>query len=210
MTAALSTFTIKPDHIDAFVAAMVENQNDVRAEPGNIEMKLFQSAKTPGNFFVFGRSADQAAQEAHVEQSEKRGIAAKVAPALAKAPVTMPLIATTPAPEAVRKTAAPEDDEQVLFFIFNIKESYRDRVIAQFENHVTESRKEAGCLVFDFYAVEGQSDTFVVYERWRSAAAIWEKHMNSPHGMETGALLQEAVIGDVAELIVPVTEIIEV
>lgn len=207
MNSILSTFKIKPDQIDQFIEAMIENQTHVRAEPGNIEMHMFQDPSNPANFYVFGRNEGGAAQEAHTAEVAKRGIEAKVEGTLAEPPVTRVLGQTKPEPGPLRKTADDGDDEQVLFFIFTVAQGQRDRVISQFEKHVTETLKEDGCLLFDFYTVENAPETFVVYERWRNAAALWEVHMTSPYAQETGGLLEEVVSGDLKDLITLVREV---
>lgn len=207
MITILSTFKIKPDQIDLFTEAMLENQTHVRAEPGNIEMHMFQNPQNPTDFYVFGRNEGGAAEQAHEADVADRGIEQQVADALAEPPVTMELGQTNPAPDVFRKTARNGDDEQVLFFVFSIKPGNRDRVIKQFEKHVTETLKEDGCLVFDFYTVADAPETFVVYERWRNPAALWDVHMTSSYAQETGALLEDLVIGDLKELITPVVEL---
>ncbi len=207
MITILSTFKIKPDQIDFFTELMRENQTHVRAEPGNVEMRMFQNPQNTTEFYIFGRNIGGGAEQAHEADVADRGIERRVAGALAEQPVTLTLDQTNPVPGTTRKIADDGDDEQVLFFVFTIKPGHRDRVIAQFEKHVRETRKEEGCLVFDFYTVKDAPESFVVYERWRNPEALWDVHMASSYAQETGALLGEVVIGDLNNLITPVREL---
>lgn len=206
MITVLSKFNIKPDYLDMFKSAMLENQNEVRKEPGNLEMKLFQDVNNPSTIFIYGRTKDEDALEAHSEETEDRGIEDQVKNALANAPVTMFLEEQKPVPDH-SKTPNKDDDDIILFFIFKTKAGYKEKLIAQFEKHIRETRKEPGNILFDFYTIDGEDTTFVVYEHWRSEDAVWNIHMSQPYSKETGALMQEAMIGEMEEYLHTVKQI---
>lgn len=121
----------------------------------------------------------------------------------------MTLNDTTPSPlhENNPKSANEEDDIFIIFFIFKIKPGYREKILNQFKIHVPNTRaQEAGNIIFDLYTVEGQDDTFAVYEHWRKESDVWDIHFNQPYAVETGKLMNEAVVGELEQYMNFVTE----
>ncbi len=47
------TVHVKPEHIDEFIAATVENHRATRQESGNIRFDVLQSGDDPGRFFLY-------------------------------------------------------------------------------------------------------------------------------------------------------------
>lgn len=56
-----------------------------------------------------------------------------------------------------------------------------------------ETRKEPGCLVYEFAQVLGTAGRFRVYEEWESAEAL-EAHFRMPHMARFRAVLGEVTI----------------
>lgn len=203
----LAKFTVKPESISVFKAACIHSLTESRKEAGNIEMKLFADDNKDNVFYVYSRWDNKAAYEFHTTLPHSKNIA-KVAKAnLAKAPEITSLGLTSPATVRGTKQVNPEDREETLFFIFKINEDYREGVIKRFETHVMHSRKEEGNLLFEFYTVEGDANTFVVYENWRSNSALTDIHLKTPYSEETGSLLSKAMIGDMNQYMNFVTEL---
>ncbi|XQF93177.1 hypothetical protein ACOBV9_03420 [Pseudoalteromonas espejiana] len=46
-----------------------------------------------------------------------------------------------------------------------------------------------------------------MYEHWRSESDLWDIHFNQPYSIETGELLEQAVIGDMKQYMSFVSEI---
>jgi quinol monooxygenase YgiN len=190
----LVKFTVKPAFNQQFKKAAVNSLNLSLEEEGNVTMKLYSDDNNPNVLYVYSIWKNKEAHTIHGEKSytkELQGIAKK---SLASKPEIMILGNTKPFPVASKELNI-EDNEETLFFIFKVKDGYRDQVIKQFEKHITHTRTEKGNLFFDLYTVEGDKNTFVVYENWRNASAIWDIHMKQPYAEETGALLNKAIIG---------------
>jgi len=202
-----STFDINPDGVDDFIVAMAENQRAVRAEPGNLEMRMFQDVDNSGVFFIFGRTAGEGGLDAHSDLVEDRGIEQRVAPTLADPPIVRSLSLTGKGATYGPREREVLGDELIVFGLFDCKPGYRDRVLAQYETQIPLVRADPANLLFNAYAIDGTDNRLVVYERWTSQAAAAEFSTARPISVETGALLAEAVNGDLASAIHTVREI---
>lgn len=203
----LVKFTVKPEFTEVFTQASIKSLRASLKEAGNVEMKLYSDDKKPNELYVYSRWKDADAYELHKEFSYSHEIKELAGKALASAPIIMKLGETKFAPMHDKNSVNTKDKEKTLFFIFKIKDGYREQVIKRFEDHVANTHHEKGNLFFDFYTVDGADDTFVVYENWRNAAAIWEIHMKQPYAEKTGALLNEAIIGNMEDGMNFITEI---
>lgn len=203
----LAKFEVKEASIKTFKEASLASVTASRKEPGNIEMKMYADDTKNNVFYVYSRWESEAAYELHKSFPHSVNIA-KVAKATLIAPPTiMPLGATAPNPLHGLKQINEDDAPESLFFIFKIKEGYRDEVIKRFETHVKHSREEKGNLLFDFYTIDGEENTFVVYENWRNKSALFDIHLKQDYSEVTGALLADAMIGEMGDYMSFVTEI---
>ncbi|WP_353827703.1 putative quinol monooxygenase [Agromyces sp. SYSU T0242] len=203
----VSSFDIHEAQVDRFIAAMVGNQQVVRAEPGNLEMRLFQDVASPGTFFVLGRTDGAAGLEAHVEETEDRGIADEVAPALRTPPVTMELHELLPPRDRTAGQRRERPDDLIVFGVFDLEPGRRDEVLRTYELQVLAVRRSPASVGFEVYAVDGDPDRVLVVERWSDADAAQEFATTVPRSIATGALLAEAVTGDLASAMHVVREI---
>lgn len=203
----LAKFTVKPQSVPEFMEASVHSLKESRKEAGNIEMKLFADKKKSNVFYVYSRWDNAVAYEFHKTLPHSKNIANVAKATLVKVPEIMPLGATLPATVRGAKQVNSEDQVETLFFIFKVKNGYRDRIIKRFETHVEKSRTEEGNLLFEFYTIEGDENTFVVYEKWRNPDAVWKVHMNQPYSKLTGSLINEALVGEMEQYLNFVTEL---
>lgn len=56
---------VKPEHIDAFIAATRHNHEASIAEPGNLRFDVLQQADAPGRFVLYEAYVDAVAAAAH-------------------------------------------------------------------------------------------------------------------------------------------------
>jgi quinol monooxygenase YgiN len=199
-------FTVKPAHTEAFKNLLLENKKGAEQEAGFGGMNLFVDNKNPNVFFAYDSWKNEAALESHKETAHVQNMMKLAETALESAPEIMVLGETNPIPVAI-KPLNTEDEPFVIFFIFKIKEEYRERLLNRFEIHIENTRKEQGNLLFDLYTVNGTNDTLVVYEHWRKESDVWEIHMKQPYSEITGALMNEAVVGELEPYMSFVTEI---
>lgn len=201
-------FNVKPDHANAFKAELIEDKNFAQKAFGCVEIRIFVDNKNPNIFFAYERWEDQDSLDNHREKSPKK-ICELVNTVLQSPVEVLNLGETKPAPLLVsdQNKPNPEDEVFVIFFIFKIKEGYRRRLIQQFEEHITHTRQEEGCILFDLYTVDGADDTLAVYEHWRNQSAVWDIHFKQPYSKVTGALMNEAVVGPMEDYMSFATEI---
>lgn len=78
------TVFVKPEHIEAFVAATRANHEGSRGEPGNIRFDVLQSADDPGRFLLYEVFASPEAVEAHRKTAHYLAWRAQVEPWMLK------------------------------------------------------------------------------------------------------------------------------
>ena len=188
-------FTTKPEGREAFMEALSENKKGSQQEEGFKGMNLFEDIKNPNIIFAYDSWKDEAALESHKQSAHALNMLKVAESTLACSPDLMILGETNPAPVPAKKLNS-EDELFIIFFIFKIKEGYRQQLLDRFEIHIENTRKEKGNILFDLYTIEGQDDTLVVYEHWRKESDVWEIHMKQPYSEITGTLMNEAVVGD--------------
>ncbi|WP_055445955.1 antibiotic biosynthesis monooxygenase [Lacinutrix mariniflava] len=189
----LSTFKIKSDKIDLFKKEMLANQDVVRKEAGTLEIKLFQDKNNPENFLVFGINEGEKTLESHTEAVDKRGIADRVKSALIEAPKTLFLNNEKPLPTNDFSQIKVDNNEVLLFFIFEIKEGYKEEFVKQLIKHTELTRQEEGNIRFDFYSIKGKENSFALQQRWKNDEA-GVTHRKQSYTQVTDKLMKEAII----------------
>ncbi len=84
-----------------------------------------------------------------------------------------------------------------------IRPDRRDAFIAAAREQIVETRKEPGCIAYDFYESQTEPNTFVFNERWASKEAI-DFHFQTPHIKKFMSVLPSCVAEP------PVIEVVEV
>ena len=199
-------FNVKPEFKDEFKQALLVNKQSTAQEPGTLAMRIYQDNSDPNTFFAYDRWADNAAAKSHLAQQYTQKLISLVDTVLSEPPQIYELQDTDPAPVAPLE-ADPQDPRFNILFIFKIKSGTRDQFLTQFQDHITHTRTEAGCLLFDLYKVEGDEETLVVYEHWRKESDVWDIHFKQPYAVKTGQLMEACVVGDMQQYMNFVTQI---
>ena len=84
-----------------------------------------------------------------------------------------------------------------------VRPDKRDEFIAAAREQIVETRKEPGCIAYDFYESQTEPNTFVFNERWKSREAI-DAHFQTAHIRKFMAVLPACVAEP------PVVELVEV
>lgn len=199
-------FSVKPEYREEFQVALLDNQKATSLEDGNLEMRVYVDNQDPNLFFAYDRWVNREALESHILEPYAQKLINLAESALATPVEIFSLGETSPGPVAL-KDAATEDEKFNIIFIFKIKSEFREQLLNQFEEHITQTRTEQGCLLFDLYTIEGAEDTLAVYEHWRKESDVWDIHFNQPYSKITGALMEKAVVGDMRQYMNFVTQI---
>ena len=75
---------VKPEHLEAFKAATIENATHSRKEPGVVRFDFLQQADDPTRFMLLEAYRDAAAQASHKEMPHYHAWVAKVTDMLAE------------------------------------------------------------------------------------------------------------------------------
>ncbi|MGI2171452.1 putative quinol monooxygenase [Shewanella sp. MF05960] len=208
MLTQLIKFTVKPQHQQAVKDALVDSKKGTRHELGNINMNIFVDNANPNVFYAYERWQDAAALAFHQQQSYTQNLLRLLSNALVCTPEVFNLQDTKPEPVVI-KAADHEDALFTIIFIFPIHSEFRQPLLTQFEDHIQHSRQEEGNLLFDLYTVQDDDNTLVVYEHWRKESDVWDIHFNQPYAKITGAIMEQAVVGDMQQYMHFVSEINE-
>jgi quinol monooxygenase YgiN len=84
-----------------------------------------------------------------------------------------------------------------------IRPDKREEFIAAAREQIVETRKEPGCIAYDFYESQTAPNTFVFNERWKSKEAI-DAHFQTAHIRKFMSVLPSCVAEP------PVIELVEV
>ncbi|MDN3682789.1 antibiotic biosynthesis monooxygenase [Vibrio tapetis subsp. quintayensis] len=198
-------FTVAENAVESFQSALLVQHTHTQAEQGSVATRFYQDNSNPSVFFAYERWENVSAVKFHQEQSYTQHFMTVAKSALLLEPVVITLEDTNPSPMA--PISAAEDDPRFnIFFIFKIKPGTKEKLLEQFKHHITNTRNEAGCLLFDLYTVEGDDETLVVYEHWRKESDVWDIHFKQPYAIETGELMAECVIGELDQYMSFVTQ----
>ncbi len=78
----------------------------------------------------------------------------------------------------------------------HVQPDQREQALALFQTMAEQSRAEAGCLAYDFFADLQDTSRFFVFERWADEAALrahgWSPHM-AEFRRQRAAVLTDAV-----------------
>jgi quinol monooxygenase YgiN len=169
-------------------------------------MRIYVDNTDPTLFFAYERWMNQASLDSHILEPHAQKFIALADKALQTPAEIFNLGETSSFPSEL-KDPAPEDEKFNIFFIFKIKPEFRTQLLCQFEEHITHTRTEQGCLLFDLFTIDGADDTLAVYEHWRKESDVWDIHFNQPYAKATGALMEKAVVGDMRQYMNFVTQI---
>ena len=84
-----------------------------------------------------------------------------------------------------------------------IRPDRRDAFVAAAREQIVETRKEPGCISYDFYESQTEPNTFVFNERWKSKEAT-DFHFQTEHIKKFMSVLPSCVAEP------PVIELVEV
>jgi autoinducer 2-degrading protein len=75
---------VKPEHVEGFIAATLENARGSRSEPGNLRYDMLRDTDDPNHFLLYEVYRDAEALAAHRETPHYQKWAATVEPWLAE------------------------------------------------------------------------------------------------------------------------------
>lgn len=84
------TVTVKPDQVEAFIAASLTSLEHTQHEPGVIRFEFLQQAEAPTHFLVVEIYRDEAARQVHLESAHFQTWRQTVGSMLAAPPVSVP------------------------------------------------------------------------------------------------------------------------
>jgi quinol monooxygenase YgiN len=202
----LVTFHVKPEQKEVFKKALVADREGAAGEKGNISMELYEHKDKPNTFYFFERWENQKALDDHFAKKYTKDVLELSKTALTTPMEILYLNDISPLPANEIKSPLASDTLVDLIVVFKVKDGMQDAFIKQFQKSVVNSRPEPGNIEFFFHTVPGDNTKFVLYERWRSQAAL-DFHFAQPYTKELFGIFQSTLAGPVDEYLNFVTEI---
>ncbi|MGX1021141.1 quinol monooxygenase YgiN [Pseudomonas sp. Y3 TE3536] len=172
----LNIQTINPEARDGFIKAMRNNATQSRTEAAN---RVFDVADIGGNdptLVLFESWRDADGYQQHEVSAHVAPVLALVPSAFAKPERKYVLrdLQALPAP-ARTEIESPTASKNVVAR-FSIKPDQRDAFVNQARSAIEQARQQPGNLVFNVYGLRDDDNAFVIYERWKDAAAYQQFH----------------------------------
>jgi quinol monooxygenase YgiN len=202
----LVTFNVKPGQKEILKSALLDDAKNARNEKGNITMELYEHKDKPANLYLFERWENQQALDEHFDKPYTKQVLALNKTALSSPMEILYLNDIAPLPGAALKKPVAADTPVDLIVIFTVKDGMQQGFVQQFKKSVQNSRPEEGNIAFHFHSVDGDNTKFVLYERWKSQAAL-DFHFTQPYTSELFELFKTALAKPVEESLNFVTEI---
>jgi quinol monooxygenase YgiN len=201
----LVTFNVRPDQREVFKKALVADRNEASGEKGNISMYLYEHKDRPNTFFLFERWENRQALDEHFTKKYTKDVLELNKTALVSPMEILYLDDIAPLPSCEIKRPEAADTPVDLIVIFKVKDGMQDIFTRQFQKSIVNSRPEPGNIEFFFHTVPGDNTKFVLYERWRSQAAL-DFHFAQPYTKELFEVFKTALAGPVEQYLHYVTE----
>ncbi len=202
----LVTFNVKADQKEAFKNALLADKNGALTEKGNISMELFEHKDKPNTFYLFERWNNQKSLDEHFTKKYASDVLELNKTALTKPMEILYLNDISPLPKNEIKSPLSADSPVDLVVIFKVKDGKQETFINQFKKSIVSSRPEPGNVEFFFHTVPTDNTTFVLYERWRSQAAL-DSHFAQPYTKELFEMFKSTLQQPIEEYLNFITEI---
>ncbi|MFZ4929074.1 putative quinol monooxygenase [Chryseobacterium sp. Mn2064] len=202
----LVTFNVKADQKEALRKALIADKNGALNEKGNISMELFEHKDKPNTFYLFERWDNQKSLDEHFTKKYAKDVLELNKTALTKPMEILYLHDVSPLPKNEIKNPLSSDTPVDLVVIFKVKDGMQETFINQFQKSIVNSRPEQGNIEFFFHTVPGDNTKFVLYERWRSQAAI-DFHFAQPYTKELFEMFKSALEQPIEEYLNFINEI---
>jgi quinol monooxygenase YgiN len=202
----LVTFNVKAEHREAFKNALISDRKGAASEKGNISMELYEQKDKPNTFYLFERWVNKKSLDEHFTKKYAKDVLVLNKTALTTPMEILYLNDISPLPKNEIKNPLSTDVPVDIVVIFKVKDGMQNTFIKQFEKSIVNSRPESGNIEFFFHTVPGDNTKFVLYERWRSQAAL-DFHFAQPYTKELFEMFKSTLEKPVEEYLNFITEI---
>jgi len=173
---------IKPDMVDAFLAAANEAIGKSRAEAGNTSYSLFQDPQDPTKFLFFEEWKNQNAVDAHFATDHFQNFGAALGDCSSSAAIITIYDCIDHDHGDLKKLISAQ--------VF-IKPEKVDAFLDFSKDLIEKSRAEAGCISYTLYQDPQDKTKFLVFEEWKNQDAI-DFHFATDHFIKLGDILNES------------------
>lgn len=202
----ITCFEFRNEFKDKLIQALKLAEKSASQLEECIEMSSFLSKDNSNTIYMYNRWTSKIAFEQHMKEVCGQYLEQVLKSALNCSPVHYVLEENFPLLIPSKRTLGKED-LCIVFFIFKIDIAYRAELLAQFKEHIEQTRKEDGNLLFDLYTVKDSSDNLAVYGHWRKETDFLDVHFKQDYTIKTGDIIKKILIGKIDDCMHFVKEI---
>ncbi|RMX06872.1 antibiotic biosynthesis monooxygenase [Corticibacter populi] len=196
--ALFSTIALSPAAYDEFATVMQANAQASRAEPGNVSFEVFRPEDGTPTLLLFERWADQAAIAQHDSQPHLTAVQNAVRTAGAQASTLHTLVEVQPSGAATRRAPLDAATSRNVLVVLKVKPEAEATFVQAWRDVFPHARSAPGNAVFEIYRDTLTPQTYVLIERWDSAAAH-EAHLAQPYSAALDAVLPDTLAAPIVD-----------
>lgn len=181
---------IKAAALTQFLPVMQANAQASRKEAGNLSFDVFQPEEGGPVLYLFERWASQPALDTHLAQPNLKAVEQRAATDFDGSATSLRLTAVQGLGAEARKpfAAGAAAGSRNVIVRLAVKPDQEQTFIDALTEVTPHARRAPGNHAFELYRVEGQPQTYVLFERWDSAAAH-EAHLGQDYSKRLDAVL---------------------
>ncbi|MDR3228082.1 MAG: antibiotic biosynthesis monooxygenase [Puniceicoccales bacterium] len=168
----IAKITAKSDEEEALVRGARTVVAATRKEPGNISYDFLRSTEDPYQFFFAEKWKDQAAVDAHFAAAHFATFGAVLKDTAVKTEITIY--------DTIAGNSAPAGTAKIIVAKATAKLGEEDTLLSAARAVVAGTRKEPGCIFYDFLRSADDATVFFFVEKWKDQAAI-DAHSTTAH-----------------------------
>ncbi|VFR41968.1 Uncharacterized conserved protein [plant metagenome] len=195
-----NTLPIKAAAFEGFLPVMQANAAASRKEAGNQSFDVFQPENGATNLYLLEHWHNQAALDLHMAQPSLKAVESRVGSDLAGEPSSLRLSAVPGLGADARKAfpAGGAAGSRNVIVVLSVKPDQEKAFVDALADVTPHARQTPGNHAFELYKVNGQDHTYVLFERWASAAQH-EAHLGQDYSRRLDAVLPATLAAPVSE-----------
>ncbi len=196
--ALFSTLTLPAQAYDGFATVMQRNVQASRAEAGNVSFEVFRPEDGAPTLLLFERWRDQAAIDSHADEPHLAAVIDAVQSSGAQASQPHTLVEVQPSGAQTRRAPADPATSRNVLVVLKVKPEAEETFVQAWRDVFPHARAAPGNAVFEIYKDLENPQTYVLLERWDTAAQH-EAHLAQPYSAALDAVLPDTLAGPIVD-----------
>ncbi|MCD9028365.1 antibiotic biosynthesis monooxygenase [Luteimonas sp. BDR2-5] len=196
--ALFSTIALQPDTYDGFASVLRNNVHASREEAGNVSFEVFRPEDGTPTLLLFERWRDQAAIDSHDQEPHLAAVIEAVQSSGAELSEVHKLVEVQPSGAGSRRAPADPATSRDVLVVLKVKPEAEETFVQAWRDVFPHARAAPGNAVFEIYRDLDTPQTYVLIERWDSAAQH-EAHLAQPYSLALDEVLPDTLAGPIVD-----------